>query len=144
MALRKKMSTTQTICSIYERMTNNMNCSLYTCCVFLDLTKAFDTVTHALLLHKMEHNFRVCGLPLQLLKSYLSNRYQYAKINDCKSSLLKVSCRVSQGSSLEPLFFFLYISDLPQICLFDNTLFAVDTLMLSDKNLNNLENKVSS
>ena len=69
------MSTTQTICSIYERMIKNIDCSLYNCCVILDLTKAFDAVNHAILLHKMEHNFGVCGLPLQLFKGYLSNRY---------------------------------------------------------------------
>ena len=93
----------------------------------------------------MEHNFEVRGLPLQLFKSYQSNRYQYTKINNYKSSLSKVSCEVPQGSFLGLLLFLLYMNDLPQVSLFDTTLFVDDTLlMLSDKNLNNLENKVNN
>ena len=88
------MSTTQNICSTYERKIKNINCSLYACCAFLDLTKAFDSVNHAMILYKMEHNSEVGGLPLQLFKSYSLNRYQYTKINNYKSSLQKVSCVV--------------------------------------------------
>ena len=74
------MSTTQTICSIHEKIIKNIDCSVYTCCVFLDLPKAFGTVNYPILLHKMEYNFGVRELPLQLFKSYLSNRYYYTKI----------------------------------------------------------------
>ena len=51
------MSTTQTTCNIHEKIIKNMDCSPYTCCVFLALTKLFDTVNHAILLHQMEDNF---------------------------------------------------------------------------------------
>ena len=69
-SFRKNKSTTQTICGIHEKILKNIDCSLYTCSVFLDLTKAFDNVNHAILLHKMEHNFEIRGLPLQLFESY--------------------------------------------------------------------------
>ena len=89
----------------------------------------------------MEHDFGVRRLPLKLFTSYLSTRYQYTKINNNKSSLSKVSCEVSQGSSLKPLLFLL----LPQVIRFDTTLFADDTLlMLSDKNLNKSEYKADN
>ena len=145
LGFRKNMSATQTTCNIHEKIIKNIVCGLYTCCVFLDLTKAFITANHAIPLHKMEHNFGVRGLPFQLFKSYLLNRYQYTKIHNCKSLLLKVSCGVPQGSSLGPLLFLLYINNLPQVNRFDTKLFADDTvLMLSHKNLNNLENKVNN
>ena len=126
---RKNMSSAQTICSIHVKIIKNIECSLYTCCVILDLTKAFDAVNHAILLHKIEHDSGVRGLLLQLFKSYLLKRYQCTKINNYKSSLLKVSCGVPQGSSLDPLLFLLYINDLPQVSRFDTTLFADDTIL---------------
>ena len=139
------MSTTQTICNIQKKIIKNIDCSLCTCCVFLDLTKTFDYANHAILLHKMEHNFGVRGLLLQLLKSYLSNRYQYTVINNYKSSMLKVSCGIPQESSLKQLLFLFYMNDLPQVNRFDTTLFSDNTLlMLSDINVNNLENTVNN
>ena len=52
---------------------------------FLDLTKAFDTVDHQILLDKLERNYGIRGLALQLMESYLSNRQQYTKIHPYKS-----------------------------------------------------------
>ena len=128
-----------------EKIIKNIDFSLHTCCVFVDLTKAFDTVNHAILLHKMEPNFGVRELPMKLFKSYLLNRYQCTEINNYKSSLLKVSCGVPQESSLGLLLFLFYINDPPQVSRFDTTLFSDEALLgLSDKNLNNFENKVNN
>ena len=103
---------------------------MYTCCVFLDLTKAFDTVDHSILLEKMDSRFGIRGQSLKLFQSYLSNRYQYTKINNNKSKLNKVICDIPQGSSLGPLLFLLYINDLPLVSSFDTTLFADDTYLM--------------
>ena len=74
------------------------------------------------------------------MQSYLTNRYQYRKVGNSKSSLLSVDCGVFQGSSLGPLLFLLYISDLRLASEFSSTLFADDMhVMLSDKNLQNLK-----
>ena len=102
--------------------------------MFSDQTKAFDTVDHSILLEKMDSRFGIRGLSLKLFQSYLSNRYQYTKINNNKSKLNKVICVIPQGSSLGPLLFLLYINDLPLVSSFDTTLFADDThLMLADE-----------
>ena len=65
---KKNMPTTQIIGGVYERIIKNIDCSQYTCCVFLNLTKAFNTVNHAILLYNMEYNFGVRELPLQIFK----------------------------------------------------------------------------
>ena len=77
---RKKSSTVYTICSIYDRLIKNIDDGLHICCIFFDLTKAFDTANHAKLLNKMYHTFGMRGIANQLLESYLSDRKQYTKV----------------------------------------------------------------
>ena len=87
--------------------------------------------------------FGIRGKTLDLLTSYLKNRYQYTNVRKFMSSYTKVSCGVPQGSCLGPLLFLLYINDISLISNFDATLFADDTcLMMADNNLKNLEHKV--
>ena len=95
--------------------------------VFLDLSKALDTVNHVILFDKLEH-YGIRGLALDWIRSYFSNRKQYVEYNGHRSSRNEISCGVSQGSILGPLFFLLYInhinnaSNLLTLILFaDNT-----------------------
>ena len=72
---RKNSSTIFAINSIYDKFINNIDQNLYTCCLFLDLSKAFDTVDYEVLLYILYRNFGVRDKPLGLLTSYLKNRY---------------------------------------------------------------------
>ena len=99
-----------------------------TCSVFLDISKAFDTVDHELLLHKL-HCYGVRGLPLNLLRNYLSNRSQYTNINGFFSTKLAISSGVPQGSVLGPFLFKVFINDLPNITQLSATLFADDACL---------------
>ena len=67
--------------------------------IFLDLSKAFDTIDHSLHLHKLEY-YGFCGIVLEWFKNFLSNRTQYVAFNNCTSDLGNTTCGVPQRSIL--------------------------------------------
>ena len=79
--------------------------------IFLDLSKAFDTLNFDILLRKLQH-YGIDGKSLNLIKSYLTNRFQYVQFENSDSSLLEVKTGIPQGSILGPLFFSILINDL--------------------------------
>ena len=76
-----------------------------------DLTKAFDCVSHTILLGKL-HHYGVRGVALRLLTSYLQDRQQLVEVNGRRSAAQPVERGVAQGSLMGPLLFILYINDL--------------------------------
>ena len=93
---REGHSTTQALVEITDRLKKAIDEKLLTCGIFIDLTKAFDTVDHAILLDKM-YNYGIRGNVNNLFKSYLSNRQQYVKVNHANSDMKPVKCGVPQG-----------------------------------------------
>ena len=114
--------------------------------IFCDLSKAFDCLNYNIFLSKMEY-YGVSGTSLALVKSYLTNRYQYVQFESCKSDLLEIKTGIPQGSILGPLFFSILINDIVNSSMkFSFLMYADDTTIyfnLEDFPANNREQEIN-
>ncbi len=124
---RSNHSTYMAILELVDKISSSVEKNETTAGIFLDLSKAFDTIDHNILLHKLEYyGFR--GNVLSWFTDYLHNRQQYVYYNSCKSNYKNIICGVPQGSILGPLLFILYVNDIINTStVLEFVLFADDT-----------------
>ena len=138
-----KNSTEHPVLDLKENILENCSKKLVSCILFLDLKKAFDSVSHQILLKKLEY-YGVRGVALNLFQSYLSNRKQLTVIDGYASVIDLIEWGVPQGSVLGPLLFLIFINDIPHASDLATWLFADDTaLMASASSLPLLETKMN-
>ena len=96
--------------------------------IFLDLSKAFDTLDHNILLSKLKH-YGINGISYKLLSTYLINRKQYVQVESSCSEVLDTLYGVPRGSILGPLLFIIYTNEFPNASkVFPFIMYADDTL----------------
>ena len=137
---RPKLSTETALTVITNKIYNNMDSKKITLLTLCDLSKAFDSVSHEILLKKCS----AIKMDIFWFKSYIENRAQSVRLNGTVSNKLNVAYGVPQGSILGPVLFSIYVNDLNEsineCCL---TQCADDTQFLHADNLNNLQDLIS-
>ena len=124
---RKSHSTSLALIEIVDNLLHALDNGLYTLGVFMDFSKAFDTVNHQILLSKLLH-YGVRGTAFNWFKSYLKDRPQFDDLNGAHFSVKTLLCGIPQGSNLGPLLFLIYINDIANCSkILKIRLFADDT-----------------
>ncbi len=82
--------------------------------IYLDLSKAFDTLDHNILIDKLSY-YGINDIALKLFQNYLTDRKQFVEINDVKSDTFMLKTKVSLGFILGPLLFIIYINDISHV-----------------------------
>ena len=122
---------------------NDKNSKDVTLAVFLDLSKAFDTISHKILINKLEH-YGIRGICKNWFANYLYNRTQYTDIDGFQSSRMHSGTGVPQGSILGPVLFLVYINDIYKCSTINLLCFADDTTAyMSGPNVNDLTAEVN-
>ena len=107
---RKHHSTKYALALLYDKISSSIDKQESSVGLFIDLSKAFNTVDHQILLNKLYH-YGIRSIAFNWFSSYLSNRQQYVQYNGVNSSRHCIKCGVPQGSILGPLLFLVYIND---------------------------------
>ena len=136
----KGRSTQGALMNLTENIYDALDVYEHNISILIDLKSAFDTVNHSILLSKLSL-YGIRGVPLNWIKSYLSDRRFYVSLNGSSSSEKILNIGIPQGSILEPLFFINYNNELPKVSnILTTTLFADDTTFsISNNNYENMK-----
>ena len=129
MWLPKNFSTEYTSLHIVDYLNYEMDKNRTPTNIYLDLSKALDSLSHGILLNKLQH-YGLCDVAQNLLKSYLTNRKQFVQYDEYSSDMKYTHNGVPQGSIMDPLLFLVCINDLPNSSkLFNFLMYADDTTL---------------
>ena len=127
---RRNHSTEYAALELIDRVIVDMDKSEIPFSIFIDLSKAFDTLDHNILINKLQY-YGIKDTALDLFQSYLSNRRQYVQIGNNKSDTTAITTGVPQGSILGPQLFIIYINDIIKFStLFHTIIYADDTTLV--------------
>ena len=134
MILRKKHSTELAVLELVDRITQELDKGHTPINIFIDLSKAFDTLDHDILLHKLSY-YGIKYSALDLFKSDLSIRKQYVDFLNNRSAYASINVGVPQGSILGPLLFIIYVNDITASSnIFKFLMYADDTNLFTTIN----------
>ena len=136
MVLEKKHSTQLAALELINRISQDLDQSNTPINVYLDLSKAFDTLDHNIILSKLQF-YGFTNSALKLCKNYLSDRKQFVQVNNTKSFEIYITMGVPKGSLLGPLLFIIYMNDIIHSSnSFQFIMFADDTTLFTTLNSN--------
>lgn len=149
---RKYHNTTTLTLEVTEKLRDNLNRKKDSVLIFLDFSKAFDSIVHPVLINKLFNLYSFLPSACNLLYSFLINRSQFVKLNNDISPMKTIYRGVPQGSTLGPLLFMLYINDIfsslqfceARIYADDVQLMAVNSFSSLDVFQNMIEQDLSS
>ena len=131
---REEHSTELASMELIDRVMSSIEKKHSPLAIYMDLSKAFDTLDHKILLRKLEY-YGIKGNELNWLRSYLHDRKEFVEIYDTKSRCQSISTGVPQGSVLGPLLFLIYMNDIEEASSALNAiLFADDSTFISSIN----------
>ena len=138
----EKHSTQLAALELIDRITHELDLGNTPINIYIDLSKAFETLGHNILISKLQH-YGIKGAALQLLLSYLSNRKQFVQYGDILSKKTDILMGIPQGSILGPLLFIIYVNDMVHSReLFKLINVAHDTTLITNLNDEDTRNEL--